>query len=306
VCNFNPTSLAQGGHTIVASETDLAGNTGTASLSFTYDHVLTVTGPTPRTASLPILAGSSSLTANTPVATFTASSGLPNDAYSFTLAGAGAGSFNMTANAGTATLSTGAQAVSGASGGQANLYALTVQAADITSGVTSTPTPMDIVVDGGSGDTINLAAGTGNLGIVASTPTFVYGGAGNDNLNASGMTGKVWMEGGAGGDTLTGGQGANDYLYASAADSTSSAMDVIANFKAATDIIDLTGLGLSLHFVGRISNSLAADSVGYSGTRGNTYVMVNTTGASEHLSSVNMKIDLKGAIAPSSNNILHV
>src|SRR5262249_6087969 len=34
---FSPTSLAQGAHTIVASETDLAGNTGTASLSFTYD-----------------------------------------------------------------------------------------------------------------------------------------------------------------------------------------------------------------------------------------------------------------------------
>ena len=35
IWNFTPTGLADGSHTIVASETDAAGNTGTASLSFT-------------------------------------------------------------------------------------------------------------------------------------------------------------------------------------------------------------------------------------------------------------------------------
>ena len=39
VWNLTPASLAQGVHTIVASETDLAGNIGTASLSFTLDTV---------------------------------------------------------------------------------------------------------------------------------------------------------------------------------------------------------------------------------------------------------------------------
>ena len=37
VWSFTPTGLADGAHTIVASETDVAGNTGTASLSFTLD-----------------------------------------------------------------------------------------------------------------------------------------------------------------------------------------------------------------------------------------------------------------------------
>ena len=34
---FTPTVLADGSHTIVASEAEIAGNTGTASLTFTYD-----------------------------------------------------------------------------------------------------------------------------------------------------------------------------------------------------------------------------------------------------------------------------
>jgi hypothetical protein len=34
---FTPTTLSQGAHTITASETDIAGNTGTTSLSFTFD-----------------------------------------------------------------------------------------------------------------------------------------------------------------------------------------------------------------------------------------------------------------------------
>jgi hypothetical protein len=39
VWTFTPASLAQGTNTIVATETDIAGNTGTASLTFTYDSV---------------------------------------------------------------------------------------------------------------------------------------------------------------------------------------------------------------------------------------------------------------------------
>ena len=37
--SYTPTGLVQGAHTIVASDTDLAGNTGTASLSFTLNSV---------------------------------------------------------------------------------------------------------------------------------------------------------------------------------------------------------------------------------------------------------------------------
>ena len=44
--SFTPTGLAQGAHTIVASDTDLAGNTGTASLSFTLNSVAPVVSET--------------------------------------------------------------------------------------------------------------------------------------------------------------------------------------------------------------------------------------------------------------------
>ena len=39
VWSYTPTGLADGSHTIVASETDAAGNTGTASLTFTFDTI---------------------------------------------------------------------------------------------------------------------------------------------------------------------------------------------------------------------------------------------------------------------------
>ena len=35
--SFTPTGLADGTHTLTASQTDIAGNTGTAALSFTLD-----------------------------------------------------------------------------------------------------------------------------------------------------------------------------------------------------------------------------------------------------------------------------
>ncbi len=52
VWTFTPTGLADGSHTIVASETDAAGNTGSASFSFTLDTtapVVTQTVPSPAT-----------------------------------------------------------------------------------------------------------------------------------------------------------------------------------------------------------------------------------------------------------------
>ena len=39
VWSFTPTGLAQGAQTVTASETDAAGLTGSASLTFTYDTV---------------------------------------------------------------------------------------------------------------------------------------------------------------------------------------------------------------------------------------------------------------------------
>ena len=40
--SFTPTGLADGAHTLTATQTDAAGNTGTATLSFTHDRAATV------------------------------------------------------------------------------------------------------------------------------------------------------------------------------------------------------------------------------------------------------------------------
>ena len=84
-------------------------------------------------------------------------------------------------------------------------------------------------------------------------------------------------------------------------------MDIITNFHASLDRIDLTGLGLKLSYDGKLrSTSIAADSVGWQTSHGNTYVYVNTTGSSESLTAANMKIDLVGSISLTSGNIVHL
>jgi hypothetical protein len=72
-----------------------------------------------------------------------------------------------------------------------------------------------------------------------------------------------------------------------------------------TNVIDLTGLGTALNYAGSLGTSLAADSVGWKVSGRNTYVYVNTSGASEALGGTNMMIDLQGKITLSSTNFLH-
>lgn len=129
---------------------------------------------------------------------------------------------------------------------------------------------------------------------------------GNDTIDASGMTGNVCIDGGAGADVLTGGSGVNDYRYSAVGDSPSSAMDVITNFHAATDLIDLTGLGTKLQSVGAISGTtLNPQTIGWQQSGGNTFIYVDTTTSSVALGSTSMTIELRGAIALSSSNVLH-
>ena len=105
----------------------------------------------------------------------------------------------------------------------------------------------------------------------------------------------------------TGGSGANDYLYASTSDSTWSAMDIITNFHTAADVIDLTGLGTTLKYAGKLSGgSLSGHSVGWQVSGGNTFVYANTSSSTERLSATNMKIDLQGSLSLSSVNIAHL
>lgn len=180
---------------------------------------------------------------------------------------------------------------------------------DTTAQVSSAASALDVIVGSGSGDTVSVAALLGTGG--AATPSFIYGLGGNDLLNGTGATGKLWFVGGAGADTMMGGSGVNAYLYGSTADSTVSAMDIITNFNAATDFIDLTGIGThAMAFAGAITGtSLAAYSIGVQqSSTGLTFVYANNTASSQSLTSTSasfMKIELVGAINLGSGNILH-
>ncbi|HQT77758.1 MAG TPA: NF038122 family metalloprotease [Rhodopila sp.] len=225
------------------------------------------------------------------------------DTYSYALSGANTAAFTLNTASNVATLAVGSAGLAGAAGGQ--LYALDVTATDTTAGTSSPAKPLHVIVASSGADTVNVATLTGSLGL--STPSFVYGLAGSDTLNGTSMAGNLWLDGGVGADKLTGGTGVNDYLYTSTSDSTSASMDIITNFHTATDRIDLTGLGHTLKYAGKLGKTkLAAGSVGWQTSGGNTYLYVNTSTGAENLSATNMKIELAGSLSLTSGNILHL
>ena len=247
--------------------------------------------------------GSSGLAANGALATIRQTGGATADSYSFALDGAGASAFKLTTTSNVGTLAAGSAGVAGAAGGR--LYALTVTPKDVSSGNAGPASPLDVIVGSTAGDTVAVATLTSAAGAGSGTPSFVYGLAGADTIDATGMTGTVMIAGGAGADRMTGGSGLNDYMYGAAGESTVSAMDVIANFHS-TDLIDLTGLGTKLAYAGAVSNKLAARSVGWGQNGGNTFVYVNTTSKAQALGSVDMKIELLGTVTLTGANITHL
>ncbi|MDO5611793.1 MAG: M10 family metallopeptidase [Paracoccus sp. (in: a-proteobacteria)] len=90
---------------------------------------------------------------------------------------------------------------------------------------------------GGDGDD-SLHGGTGHDSLM--------GGSGRDLL--SGSSGNDTLIGGAGADTLTGGAGADLFVFRALSDSRVSAPDVITDFNAAQDRLDLSALRLT--FIG--------------------------------------------------------
>jgi hypothetical protein len=253
------------------------------------------------TTTLAASQGSSGLAANSALASLTATGGNAGDSFGFALGGAAAASFRLTVAGNRGTLSVGSAALAGANGG--HLYAVTITPTDITTGSSGTASPLAVIVGGSGNDSINVATLTAALG--RATPTFIEGLAGADTINGSGMTGALWFDAGAGADRMTGGSGVNDYLYGAVSDSTASAMDVISNFHVATDLIDLTGLGVHLAYAGSLTSSLAADTVGWQVSGGNTYIYVNASGSAETLTAPSMKIELAGSLSLGGGNILH-
>jgi hypothetical protein len=257
------------------------------------------------TSSIAKAQAGSGINAKTAIATFAETGGVATDAYSYTLGGSGAAPFTIGTSAGVATLSVGNGPAVGAAGGK--LYALNVTATDTTGGISGAPASLDIVVGLGSATgSINL---TSLAGMAPPTPTFIFDLGGSDKINGAGMTGTLWFDGGAGADTMTGGSGVNNYLYGAATDSSQTAMDIVNNFHTATDLLDLTGLGMKFTSAGALSStatSIVGSSIGWQISGGNTFVYANTSGNSQALGSAAMKIELLGVVALGAGNIAHL
>ena len=77
-------------------------------------------------------------------------------------------------------------------------------------------------------------------------------------------------------------------------------MDVITSFNLASDAIDLTWTGSALTYVGQLGSAttqLAAHTVGWLVSRGNTFVYGDTGSSKQSLSNASMKIELQGTPA---------
>ncbi|HET6606571.1 MAG TPA: NF038122 family metalloprotease [Rhodopila sp.] len=246
---------------------------------------------------------SSGLAADTMLASVGFAGGGTANAYTYALTGTDASSFTLTTFADGAVLAVGEAGLAGASGGK--LYGLTVTPTDAIDNATGAASTIGVVVASGTDDTVDVAALTKGLGV--STPTFVYGLAGNDTLNGAGMTGTLFMTGGTGGDTMTGGGGVNDYLFGSVADSMPGSLDTITNFNVSNDLIDLTGLGTKLTYTGQTLTGakLGADSIGWRQSGGDTLIYVNTSGSPRALVSASMEIKLTGLLTPTVSNFAH-
>jgi serralysin len=230
--------------------------------------------------------------------------GTSSDTYGYSLDGTGAAAFSLSSSSGTATLAAGSTGVAGGANGQ--LYSLAVVAKDLNAGTSSPASALNVVVGSSGNDNVSLATLVGGLG--TASPAFIYGLGGADKINGAGMTGSLWITGGAGADTMSGGSGANHYLYGAASDSTNTSTDVITNFKPSMDVIDLTGLGSSFKCVGELNpkGKLNAHSVGWETSGGNTFIYANTSSSNGTAGSTDMKIELLGKITLSAGNILHL
>ncbi len=282
---------------------DVIGWNRAPALSSASTSVPTGTSIAAATSGLNSARTSSGLAAKAGVATIGRLGAALADNYTYALGGTNASSFTLTTSSNTAALAVGNSAIAGAAGGK--LYSVTVTPTDKTSGLTGTSGTIGVVVASSAGDTVNVATLAKTLG--TSTPTFVYGLAGNDTLNGAGMTGNLFITGGAGADTMTGGSGVNDYRFGSTADSTSKALDTITNFKVTSDVIDFAALGTKLTYAGQIASGakLSGASIAWQQSGENTLVYLNTGNGAQPLASASMEIKLTGLLVPTISNFAH-
>jgi VCBS repeat-containing protein len=145
-----------------------------------------------------------------------------------------------------------------------------------------------IVYGGAGADTLNgtgvndiIYGGSGNDTIKGNNgDDVIYGGSGNDTINGSNGNDKII--GGFGADALTGGNGNDIFVYLSATDSRAGQFDTVSDFISGSDKIDLTAMG-ALGFVilalNSTSTSVPAHTIAwiYDSSANETIVYVNST-----------------------------
>jgi Ca2+-binding RTX toxin-like protein len=264
VWTFTPSGLADGVHTIVASEIDAAGNTGTASLTFTLD----TTAPVPVITSEVLSNGKVTLTGTTGEANGTISvydgttllgttTTASNGTWSFTTA-----KVSNVVHTYTAT----ATDVAGNVGHSSNEVILGSTNADTLVGTSGN----DIIIGNGGNDTITGGLGADTLTGGSGHVTFVYNSIADSTPSSH--------------DTITDFNASRD----------------IINFTNIAGINAHSGIAT---FEGKLTGSgnltLNAHSVAYIEVNGNTEVLVNTTNTAEtvtssNVSAANMEIVLVG------------
>ena len=135
------------------------------------------------------------------------------------------------------------------------------------------------------------------------TNTFL-GGDGNDTL--TGGPGNNTLVGGLGADILTGGGTSDNFVYKAVTDSSNTAngakgVDTITDFSSSHDTFDFSGLGTTgsdiTTYEGQLANTgtnVAAHSIGWIESGGNTIVYANTSVAAETQAHADMMIILTG------------
>ena len=262
---FSPTGLSDGAHTIIATETDLAGNTGTASLAFTLD----TTAPVPTITNETLSNGKVTLVGTTAEA---------NDAISVYDGSSLLGTVTTDSNGNWNFV---AQKVSNA------VYVYTATATDSAGNVGHGSNEAIL----GSTNADTLVGGSGN--------DIIIGNGGNDTFKGGG--GADTLFGGSGHDTFV----LNAITDSTpASHDTIVSFNHATDQIEFANIAGITASNGVPTFEGKLAGSgnltLNAHSVGYIEVGGNTEVLVNTTASAESVTlsdthAANMEIVLSGS-----------
>lgn len=140
----------------------------------------------------------------------------------------------------------------------------------------------DHLFGGDHGDTLYGGDGADRIGAGAGADV-AFGGAGDDTLRGGEGADRLYggpdadrLEGGAGDDTLTGGGGADHFVFV-----TGTGNDVVRDFAAAGDLLDLAGLGTIAGFGDLLTDHLSDTAPGALISAGADSILLEGVAASE-------------------------